>query len=467
MEIHLAKEIESLEQKGNFLALYQKLRPLPEERLTPQTLASFTRAAAFLGYFEEAKSGFDKLQNLSLNPESEIILLLARARLARINGGWDQARIYAESALLRAQSLQNSTLIGDAKFALASAIVELGHVFLGASLFQELRKNEELSSYRRGLAAFNESWILWDLGQAQKISMVSSQVPAAFRPRIELVMALLSGDLDLIESWAFQGPPLETAPSEIPLITLFLTEAFVVFGLTKKHAPWLRERLKAEILSENPLERAVASRCLKLLGDSVEIEKYQTQHWREFLRITFLDFLLKAQSGSTHLKEFWQCEIAPVLDEHHLQTPLLPSLYNKKFIPATSWEKAFSKFCKIESTLLPKNINPVELVTLLESSLQLVWSKNGQKHSLCLKKYPVSWKLLNVLAGSAGRKTEKSYIHHQLTASRYQPDLHDNRLHQLLRRLSSLLKKQGCPPLWCLPGDNHILLLKKIEVLVQ
>jgi hypothetical protein len=62
------------------------------------------------------------------------------------------------------------------------------------------------------------------------------------------------------------------------------------------------------------------------------------------------------------------------------------------------------------------------------------------------------------LRGCSGQRITKKFIHEQLTPSRYAPQIHDNRLHQLLSRLSKFLSSHDIEVPWLLTGDNHITL---------
>lgn len=82
-----------------------------------------------------------------------------------------------------------------------------------------------------------------------------------------------------------------------------------------------------------------------------------------------------------------------------------------------------------------------------------------------LGKSPTSLLLLQTLAGPKGRQVSKEELHHQLTGCKYNPMLHDDRLHKLLKRLSSKIQQNLAVVPWEMPGNNQVLLKLDLEVI--
>ena len=94
---------------------------------------------------------------------------------------------------------------------------------------------------------------------------------------------------------------------------------------------------------------------------------------------------------------------------------------------------------------------------------ELIYTCEGKEILLDLKTSPQSRKLISILAGPKGMSIQKEQIHSQLTASRYSPSLHDQRILMLFKRLRTKLEKAGMPVFWDLPRDNTAVLIYHIN----
>ena len=451
-------EWESLELRGDYKALAAELEIRVPERQCTRTLAAYARALAFCGRGIEAERILALLQGKSPEGESLVVSLLTQAQLARSRGDWDTAQDLATSALDSASRLANPALLGDAKFALAVAAIELARIFMALDLFQQIRTDAGLSSHRRGLAALNEAWVLWDLGRTDLLSEVQDRVPEALQHRLKLCLALKDFDLGAVSDWISRPH----AP-EIPAQELFYSAGPLVEAIALSEddrlkqqgkTSWLADYFHAQQEGESPVTRAWAQRALNLLGLSSEPPSGCTPTWREGLHLHVLDCLILARKDPEGARLFWINRINPLLEKHRLRTPLIPHLGEQGFDPHSKWTEHLGRLLGMDTS--PRFAEPKVVI----KGTEVIF---GDRR-LNLGKSPVSVRLMEILAGRKGQKISKEYIHRQLTGNKYLPSKHDSRLHKLIGRLKKKMDDHQIPELWSLPGDNHVLLKHTIEV---
>ncbi|MBI3534332.1 MAG: hypothetical protein HY072_02425 [Deltaproteobacteria bacterium] len=453
----------SLERVGQFELLVKQVSESPET-LDSRSLAAYARACVFTGRTVQAQNAIKKLQQCKLEqPESKIVLLLSEAALARFTQNWKLAQEKAESALRLAHKIKADELAADAEFAIGISLVENGRLFLGLDLFEKLSKDTTATEYRRGLAASNLAWILWDLGRVDLLYEIYPLAPLAFQPRLKLALSIVKSDITQIRHLV-QNPLPELPPQQVFFIALFLVEAFTVLGnksdLTVLKTSWVFSYL-INLLSSGDLNQILlAERCLALMGQPMKwttIPQYTS--WRTLLDATFLEALYFAKKSPDRAKEIWCSLINPVCRKYFINTPLIPVFENERFYPETSWSTSLAQYLKLEfikTELLDERF-------ILKQDV-LIYKKTNQELKLFLKQSPIAIRFLQVLSTHFETPLKKKDLHVQLTRSAYSSVIHDGRILKLLNRLEKKLELAGFPKLWYLPRDNSIVCTRKIEV---
>jgi tetratricopeptide (TPR) repeat protein len=461
---------ESKELRGDYRGIVQELTPLLGREVSLESArawAALARARAFTGQREDALLILNALTPESLDLESQTIVLLTRAQIARTEGQWELAQKLAEQALEITLKILNPALRGDAQFALAMASAELDRTYLALDLFQQIRADSTISSYRRGLAALNEAWILWDLGRADLLVQLENQVPEGFRHRLQLIMRMREADWTEVQRIA-TSPALASIPvGEQFLIARYLLEASLVMGksvFASQPVPeWVSAALEPSLKTPNGLQTQIATKVANFFGLKIAFSPQQgrttgvetSPDWRKQLNLMFIDCMQLATQDPEGARFVWLNRINPILERHRYRSPVYPGLLDGEFSPRSPWSDAVSARIGIQVKAPVESEKKVSL----HGSILTYHDKKVD-----LTKSPVSVRLLEILAGRRGQKVSKEYIHKQLTGNKYLPSKHDSRMHKLIGRLKKRLEDQQIPELWSLPGDNHVVLKETIEV---
>lgn len=428
-----------------------------------RTLAAYARAAAFMGQREGSLRAISDLEGRALNAEAEAVTRLARSQLERGEGRWTKAFIQAKRAASLARSAGNPSLEADAGFAMAICDAELGRVFLALSQFERIWSDRALPVFRRGLAALNHAWLLWDLGQTQAIERVYQEVPSSYRPRLKLCLAMLHGDQEQLRDLFGKRMPEELPPSERSLMAVLGAEAAAVLGLDLRGS-WAIDELQGSLGIEHPdpVRITCARQALNLLGKKNAPRRSPTKEWRGRLKTAFLELLLANQQGNRkEALRIYERIVNPILDEKHLQTPLIPSYRAGRIESDYPWALALSARLGLSRKGRPAVGTELQ-VEIAGRELRYRNGKDGG--AVDLNRSPISIRLLKILSGRKGHRISKEFIHSQLTHCRYVRCRHDSRIHKLLKRLERRLLEKGIGPLWIMPGDNFVELNCRIEV---
>lgn len=330
-------------------------------------------------------------------------------------------------------------------------------------MFEKLSKNPTATEYRRGLAASNLAWILWDLGRVDLLYEIYPLAPLSFQPRLKLALSIAKSDFTQIRLWV-QNPLPELPPQQIFFIALFLVEAFTVLGntddLSLLKASWVALFLKNVLLSNDLSQTLLAERCMTLMGHEAKWTTLPSNApWRTLLDATFLEALSFAKDSPQKAKDIWCSLINPVCRKYFINTPLIPVFENERFYPETPWSINLAQYLKLEVT----KKECLEERFILKRDV-LIYKKNNQERRLSLKQSPIAIRFLQVLSTHFETPLQKKELHGQLTRSAYSSVIHDGRILKLLSRLEKKLTTAGFPELWYLPRDHSIVCTRKIEV---
>jgi hypothetical protein len=471
--------LSGLEAEGQWAEIVERSVPWVHEfkgwaELPNRWKAGLARAYVFLGKEQHAQEILQYLDSKmeDLSSETQAVKLLAESALERRHERWAQAIVLAQKAKALAISCGNLHLEADARFGEALALAEEGEHYLAITILQSLRNEaRSMSPYRRGLAALNEAWYLWDTGQWELVRDVLSTIPRNDRPKIEVYLAAFEHRVSELRQMIVHGFADVDAihATDLEQIVLILSEWQSIAPLGDRvlnvYDTWLYRtlcRMIQDTQSEVTLYKLKLCRSLILDGTEPRPEERPVDvPWRSEIELRFIEFLEGLTKWPHLAMEFFEENLEPLLKEHRIKTPLIPRLHEFSF-PSNPWAKRIS-----ERLLRQTESNGAKPVS---STLELVFEDHAltdpdQGVQVDFKKSPVSEKLIRILAGRRGRTLSKADLHFALTHTAYKQELHDDRLHKLLKRTASKIEESlGVDP-WSLPGNNKIRL--EIDLVVR
>ena len=426
--------------------------------------ASVARALAFLGRSEESDAFAASVLSDAQFDDAFVVATLARAARLRRDHVWPEAESAAQSALSCAERLRDLALIAESRFALALAWNERGRWGAALEVFQEMRQDERVSSFRRELAALNEAWLLWDRGQPEHLSDVIAFVPTAFRSKILVYEAAWQDREDWLLERAdlgFDGA-ISLADEEQILLILCEWAASGDGGAPGRGSmTWLRSRVEDRVRTSAGDASTKYRGLLALLdGREFELEQGPDESGVLDVELWAIRALSLAASNQGSALQIYRDKVAPLMKSQRMHTPLLPSLEelsSARFGWTLRLARAFG--------LQPRG--DAEFGARSETTLILAGSdlrlSSGTLKPISLARSPTSRVLAEALAGRRGRRLAKAEIHRRVSRTPYRADLHDARLHKLLKRLADRVEKDlGVRP-WAMPGDNSVELLMDVE----
>jgi hypothetical protein len=315
-----------------------------------------------------------------------------------------------------------------------------------------LARDRGLSSYRRGLAALNEAWSLWDLGRPHALPRIRPLVPDAFRPRLDLMTALSSLDEHLILEQLGPLPP-SICENEKPWLALVLLEwAFLTGGKARRRVrdSWLHDFIQSSASPE-------LTRGLKACLDGRPLpEAAKTGVWRDDLDFAFLRALSWLDHDPGQALAIYRSAVEPILLERELETSLIPQL-STFASPPTAWTRRLGARLGIAA-------GAENALRVRVQRTEVAFTHGERTGSFAIARSPKTFQVLRALAGPAGRVITKQRLHEHLTGSRYVSHLHDDRLYKLLGRLAPRLESLTGTRVWAWSGQNDLVLLARIEV---
>lgn len=438
---------ECLENEGRWTEL---LSIVPAVNPSPRWRAAAARAYAFLGQLDLAAAELQAISRSSVNYEIEAVSLLAEAAILRRRQEWDTALKLSEMACAAAARISSAQLMNDALFAQAVSYSEMGHIFRAIDIFQTIRETSgRVSSYRKGLAALNEAWGLWDTGQVEHLREVLPFIPSRYRAKIEVYSALVENKVPLLEDWIAHGFSETPPPDDLVQILLVLSEWRFLNAHNAKDS-WHERQLKINA-GKSP---AIAA-CVKLLsGENIAWPSELVESdWSLASEIGFLSFL-SAIGDCKAAEKIYSEQLSPLMRKRRLKTPLMP-WWDELLKADTPWTRM------ITDRLWQQN--KIEVQSDTSFSLQDGILSRENKN-LDLNRSPVSLKLLMILAGRKGRRVNKEELHLLLTGSRYHAAIHDSRLHKLLKRTDEKIRERFGVSVLQMPGDNTVVLKSNLEI---
>jgi hypothetical protein len=141
-----------------------------------------------------------------------------------------------------------------------------------------------------------------------------------------------------------------------------------------------------------------------------------------------------------------------------MRSPLLPT-WDELAAPNSGWAKRLS--CALGIVASKSAARPRAIKLYMDGA---VLSREGFEAQMSFARSPASRQLLEFLAGESGSVRTKREIHEQLSGSTYLAEVHDARLHKLLKRLSDRVAETlGAQP-WIMPGNNSVELTVDLDV---
>lgn len=426
--------------------------------------ASVARALAFLGRSDESDAFATSVLVDKQVDDAFVIATLARAARLRRDHVWPEAESCARSALDGAEMLRDHSLIAESRFALALAWNERGRWGAALEVFQEMRQDERVSGFRRELAALNEAWLLWDRGQPEHLSDVIAFVPAAFRSKILVYEAAWRDREDWLLERADLGFDGAVSPADEEQILLILCE-WAATG--EGGAPgrgsmaWLRSQVEDRARTSAGDASAKYRGLLALLdGREFDPEHGTDKGGVLDVELWTIRACSLAVSSPERALQVYRDKVAPLMKSQRMHTPLLPSLEDLS-------SARFGWTLRLACAFGLKPRPGVELGVCSDTTLILAGSdlrRSDVTHkSLSLARSPTSRGLAEALVGRRGRRFAKAEIHRRVSRTPYRADLHDARLHKLLKRLADRVEQDlGVRP-WAMPGDNSVELLVDVE----
>jgi hypothetical protein len=277
-------------------------------------------------------------------------------------------------------------------------------------------------------------------------------VPPLFRPRVQLALAIVNGDLAAI-SRHLSSVPVDLHSEQLEC-ALLLSEASLVYGFSIQSS-WVGTFWEQQLLA-----KGLGAELAALLAGTQTTIDLQGRNWRDQSKLLFLSALTRARVGQPSLAQESYVQLESLLVQRRLSPPLIPAMFLSPLQQLSSpWGTALAKLLGQE---------PRPLVDDTKATLR-VDEATGQLHfegvsklskTFSLAKSPTTLRLASILARLASGRVSKRELHKQLTACRYVPDLHDSRLHKLLKRFEQRLQQElGDLKVFQWPGDNSIRIL--------
>lgn len=437
---------ELLENEGRWNEL---LSIVPVQNPSARWRVAAARAYAFLGQLDLAANELQSLNLANATLEVKTIALLAEATILRRKQQWEKALKLSEAAYVMALQIPSAQLANDALFAQAVSHSEMGQIFRAIDLFQQVREAKgKISSYRKGVAALNEGWCLWDTGQIEHLREVIPFIPTKYRPKIEVYSAMLENKVPMLEEWIARGFSETLPPDDLVQILLVLSEWRFLNSYEAKDS-W--HQVKLQQLSG---KSAIIDVCIKLLiGEVIEWpSELVEKDWRLAVEVGFLSFLSQIDDQKAAEKIYSE-ELSPLMRKYRMKTPLIP-WWDELLKAETPWTSKIVERLSQQQTL-PKNTT---VFSLQDGVLSF------EDQALDLNRSPISLKLLMILAGRKGNRVSKQALHTLLNGSRYHASIHDSRLHKLLKRTDDKIRQCFGRSILQMPGDNTVVLKTHLEV---
>lgn len=463
----LAARLEAEGQWQELTSLLEESKRTDWQSLTTRWQAALGRAAVFSGQIKLARDITNQLSASAYGcMESRVILLLTQAALERRQQRWAEARKLAAEARQIAEKQKLIQLEMDARFAEAVSFAEEGRIFLAIDLFQSIRsETRPISRYRKELAALNEAWCLWDLGQRNLLQPLLPHVPRPYRTKIEVYIAILENKTGALQHWVNNGfGTVEIFPVDLAQILLVLTEWFHLQNPSPHSIKksWLYTELKKHNQDPDALNTKLAFCLSLLLEDSFpKLSKISQQTDPvTHIEIKFLWILSLLKKSPHKALLYYKKQLMPLMQKHRLCTPLIPQWADLE-TPFSPWARLVARALGLSKTQTKSVLNPAHGTLHLQNGKLFLESSS---QFLDLRSSPIADALLKNMHGRKGQCFQKADLHYALNKTSYRPHLHDARLHKLIKRLAIKIEQSLQITPWNMPGDNSVVLCCNIEV---
>jgi hypothetical protein len=365
-------------------------------------------------------------------------------RMRRYRESDEQIRLAV--SVLDPKRQADKILLDEAKFQDGMNRMENDECFQALVVFSELRKSAK-STFRKGMAALNECCLLWDQGIYQKIRELIKLVPIEFQFRVSISLWLAEGRFRRVDQ-ALDGLLnlgsedhqnfLELPESERENVFLHLTNYLLLKEDTSRLVA-LKKIFSSDFKSSPVLGKIFfkkKSRSFSALDDSDYI---------------VLSFLHSKKRGMKNYRRF----VEDHLIKQELFCPLIPR--------ASDIESQSSPYANLWWRYLSITNTEPSLSIEVKARGIVVLKCSNKSIRLDLSRNPISLKLLRAMKGGVGSAFDRPKLHESLTNCRYKPDLHDDRLHKALSRLSKRIEGLVGETPWVQPGNRTTVLRCKIS----
>lgn len=337
-------------------------------------------------------------------------------------------------------------------------LVESKKIHLGLELLQEIHVSPNPPHLAKRSVLTNLITFSIELGIGSALKQYYPEAQKDYKLRCDIFLAIIRGDHTYLAS-ILETPPIDYKFYKISLglcdLISYLTLVDDQKLNTLLHKSWILDYLKP--FHHDPLFRRMAILC----GAELELNNNEklSPSWFSVIRVHYLDALIALKNNELVLaKKIFSEKISPLAEELRLSNPLIPHLCYGRLVPDSPVSQLLSK--KIGELSLDKKVEKLQV-----GIRDITYQKGNEKIEIDFSKSIKSLTLLRILAGDEGHRVSKEQIHNALSSEPYHPLEHDSRLHKLLDRLQKRLIEEGIPELWYKPGDNNIVLKKRIEII--
>lgn len=353
------------------------------------------------------------------------------------------------------------------KIVLASCYANSGRYYLGMDCYQQLIQSSNTAKVLKDAAVWCLSYIRIAMGQYETIKQQIENSPRDSRPVFELCLEQKNGETKLLENLIMNGFPegfsekhFDTVLHERMILSLFvLAEEELI--IQYKNSSVRQQYSKKNILHSWTRKLVLMNSLLLEISSNAEpksiphsemirldIEEEWTPYYKlwfyhkKLITLKYLNLMQYAEDILENINDLYL--------KYSFNDPIFPNLHNDEWYPKSNWSEALSAFLGIGIG------SKVRTEQLIIQSKYVIFHSESKTIDVNFSKKHLSLRALKIISGPVGNKLSKKYLHEQLTACKYSSHLHDNRLHQLFRRIKRDLEQSGVSEPWSFTKDGYL-----------
>lgn len=335
-----------------------------------------------------------------------------------------------------------------------------GKHYRAMDLMQEQLDNKSGVKALTNASSYDLIILFMQFGQYDNIERYLKFVPKERDVYIKLCIEQVNGKFDLGKEMIRSGFPLSLSHGVYNRVLERVFLSVLVLG-DKQLAQAFKGGPLWEFMIKSPPHTDWPKKCLELTKVYFGEQNWESvknisanPSWHPHDQLWFNHKKMLVYSSLFPRESFLvECmdEINQLCERYRFLDPVFPSFENNQWYPESVWGSKLSAKLRISKTFTPSR-------KVIIRGSDICYFDGEKMIKVDFSKAHKSLKAMRALAGIAGSSRDKKDIHEQITIGMYNKDLHENRLHQLYRRIHKKLTQEGFPKVFSFSGDNRILL---------